>query len=254
MEERVAKLESDVAELKRKRRDAWDIVNIIGTLLLPVAVAFAGYYYSLSMKAAEIASADKRAFADQEVARINSRVAQAGLVLQYLGELFNSNPQRRDIATKTIQSALPDIGSTILYSLSQSPPTAGEVGPAPEVITTALDQRRASLVEGLFAPSGAQRNSAYEDLTSREAPWHKDPKIIDELIAAARRHMNDPTGLRNVAVTLRDVSRTITQPRQAEIFKLAEDILAANPNVSSSIDLKDQIDAMKKWIQTREVK
>jgi hypothetical protein len=75
MEERVAKLESDVAELKRKRRDAWDVVSIIGTLLLPAAVAFAGYYYSLSMKAAEIASADKRAFADQEVARINSRLA-----------------------------------------------------------------------------------------------------------------------------------------------------------------------------------
>ena len=55
MEERITKLESEVAELKRKRRDAWDIVHIIGTLLLPFAVAFAGYYYSRAMKNAEIA-------------------------------------------------------------------------------------------------------------------------------------------------------------------------------------------------------
>jgi hypothetical protein len=206
MEERITKLESDVTELKRKRRDAWDIVNIIGTLLLPVAIAFAGYYYSLSMKAAEIASAERRAGADQEVARINSRVGQAGLVLQYLSELFNSDSKRRDIATKTIQSALPAFGSTILYSLSQSPPAPGEDAPAQQLVSTALDQRRASLVESLFAPTGAQRKTAYEELTSREAPWHKDPKLIDDLIAAARRHIDDPTGLRNVAVTFRDVS------------------------------------------------
>jgi hypothetical protein len=251
MEERIKALESDVAELKRKRRDAWDIVQIIGSLLLPAAVAFAGYYYSNSMKDAEIGAANQRAIADQEVARTNSRVGQAGLVLQYLGELFNSDSKRRDIAAKTIQNALPDFGSSILYSLSQSPPASGDAAPTEQVVRSALDQRRASLVEALFAPSGGQRNSAYEELTSREAPWHNDPELIDDLIAAARKHMDDPTGLRNVAVTFRDVSRAITQPRQADIFTLADDILKANPNLSSDIDLKAQIEAMKKWIPTK---
>jgi len=245
MEERVRQLEADVAELKRKRRDVWDVVQIIGTLLLPVAIAFAGYYYSLSMKAAEIASADRHATADQEVARINSRVGQAGLVLQYLPELFNSDPKRRDIAARTIQKALPDFGSSILYSLSESPLAEGDVK---QVVITALDQRRAALVESLFAPSGGQRNDAYQELTSHEAPWRKDPKLINDLLNVARKHMDDPTGLRNVAVTFRDVSRDITQPRRGDIVTLADEILQKNPNVSSKIDLKEQIEAMKKWI------
>jgi len=251
MEERVQRLEADVAELKKKRRDGWDIVQIIGGLLLPFAIAFAGYYYSLAMKRAEIASADRHARADEEVARINSRLGQGGLVLQYLGELFNTDPKRRDVAAKTIQFALPEFGSSILYSLSQAPPG---VAPAPEVVATALDQRRAALVENLFAPSGGQRNDAFEQLTSHEAPWRKDPKLIDDLLNAARKHMGDPTGLRNVAVTFRDVSREITQPRRDDIFKLADEIMQANPNVSSKIDLKEQIEAMKKWIPEKPVK
>lgn len=251
MEERITQVEADVAELKARRRDAWDILQIIGGLLLPFAIAFAGYYYSLSMKAAEIASADRHARAEEEVARINSRIGQAGLVLQYLGELFNQDPKRRTIALTTIQSALPDFGSTILYSLSQSPPAPGENAPAPQLVSTALDQRRASLVESLFAPTGSQRNSAYEELTSHEAPWRKDPKLIDDLITSARKHMDNPTGLRNVAVTFRDVSREITQPRQTDIFALADDILKSHPNVPSNIDLKEQIESMKKWIPTK---
>jgi hypothetical protein len=248
MEERVTKLEADVAELKLKRRDRWDIVQIIGGLLLPFAVAFAGYYYSVSMKAAEIASADRHARAEEEVSRINSGVGEAGLVLQYLNELFGSDPKRRDITAKTIQKALPGFGAIILDALSKSPPAAGEPTPEPQVVATALEQRRAALVESLFALSGRQRNDAYQELTSHEAPWRKDPKLVDDLLNAARRHMDDPTGLRNVVVTFRDVSRDITQPRRDDIFKLAEEILKANPNVSSKIDLKEQIQAMKTWI------
>jgi hypothetical protein len=62
--------------------------------------------------------------------------------------------------------------------------------------------------------------------------------------------MDDPTGLRNVIVTFRDISRAITQPRQSDIFALADEILKANPNVKPNIDLKPQIEAMKKWIPT----
>ena len=251
MEERITKLESDVAELKRKPRDARDIVQILGALLLPGAIAFAGYYYSRSMKTGEIAAANQRAIADQEVARINSRVGQAALVLRFLGELFHSDPKRRDIATRTIQKALPEFGPSILDSILQSESSPGETAPTQQAIRTALDQRREALVEALFSSSGSERKNAYEQLTSREAPWPKDPKLIDDLIAAVRKHMDDPTGLRNVIVTFRDVSRAITQPRQAEIFALADDILKANPNVSSNIDLNDQIEAMKKWIPTK---
>jgi hypothetical protein len=253
MEERIKQLESDVADMKRKRRDAWDILQIIGTLLLPAAIAFAGYSYSLSMKNAEIAAAERRAQADEEVARINSHVGQADVLLRFLGELFHTDAKRRDIAVKGILLALPDdAGETILASILQtSPAPADQAAPTQQVVRTTLDQRRLSLVETLFARSSGDRKSAYERLTSRGAPWHTDPALIDDLIAAARNHMDDPVGLRNVIVTFRDVSRFIAQPRQSDIFELADEILKANPNVEPNIDLKPQIEDMKKWILTR---
>src|SRR4030095_418425 len=190
MEERITQHETDVADLKRKRRDAWDILQIIGTLLLPAAIAFAGYYYSDSMKHAEITATERRARADEEIARTNSRVGQADVLLRFLGELFHTDATRRDIAVKGILLALPEDGPTILATILQAPPApADQAAPTQQVLRTALDQRRLSLVETLVAPNGGQRKSAYEQLTSREAPWHQDPKLIDDLIAAARKHM-----------------------------------------------------------------
>src|ERR1051326_3862128 len=85
--QKILELETQIKELKAKKKDVWDIFQIIAGFLIPISIALVGYYYSNQMKAAEIETSKSQANnqlnitkeqteTQKVVAEINSRVTK----------------------------------------------------------------------------------------------------------------------------------------------------------------------------------
>jgi hypothetical protein len=57
--------------------------------------------------------------------------------------------------------------------------------------------------------------------------------------------MKDKLSVYHVIVTLRDVSRAITQPREEDITQLCTEVVSEHPT------LKDETDSLKAWLAIR---
>ena len=57
MEQRITRLEEEVEKLKSSsKKDYWDKLKILIEFLIPLSIAFAGFYYANAQKDAEIKS------------------------------------------------------------------------------------------------------------------------------------------------------------------------------------------------------
>lgn len=113
-ENRLSLVEKAVAELKKKPKDNWDIVQILAAAFVPIAIVVVGTLFSINTKKSEIA-----------VAETNAKVAQAKLVHSFMETLTSENPQKRKIAVGAILLALPDDGEALLNTVRESDPDAG---------------------------------------------------------------------------------------------------------------------------------
>ena len=102
VEKKISELEKEIDNLKPKKKDIWDRFQIVGSILIPFAIAFVGWQYSISMKEAEIQSATKltklqlefskqQEIFDQEISLTNARVSQVGLVASFLESLLSTD-------------------------------------------------------------------------------------------------------------------------------------------------------------------
>ncbi|MCB0392873.1 MAG: hypothetical protein KDD58_16420, partial [Bdellovibrionales bacterium] len=76
LNQRLQKLESDIKELKAKKKDGWDKLQILLTVLIPAAITLVGILISDSVKDSEL-----------EVAKIKAKVSQAGVIHDFLDPL-----------------------------------------------------------------------------------------------------------------------------------------------------------------------
>jgi hypothetical protein len=97
VEQQLRALTDDVEKLRKKPRDAWDMVQVISAMLVPLAIAFAGIIFSQASKDAEIAIAEK-----------NARVSQAQLISAFTEGLTSTEPYKRKIAVVAVSLALSD--------------------------------------------------------------------------------------------------------------------------------------------------
>jgi hypothetical protein len=274
LEDTLHRIEEYLQTLQRKRKDGWDKLQIILSVLLPAAVAFVGHQYAVKMKEAEIVSSQQQATALREVedsrakaaqdaqqrqhesqiaiARINSRVGQADLLSKFISDLFHNDAKRREVAIKAVLIAIPDEGASIVSLVAQQaapsaadPATTATVAQTQTIARTALDDRRISLVEGLVSQSGSARAKAYDELTSRSAPWHTDPKLVDDLLRVARQKIDEKLSVYHVLVTFRDISRATSQPREQDIVALCAEAVAKHPT------LNDEANSLKAWLKTK---
>lgn len=111
--ERIDTLEKEITDLKNKKKDGWDKVQILSALLVPVAIAFAGYWFSRSTKEAEI-----------EIANTNAKVAQAKLVHSFTETLTSTDSVKRKIAIEAVSLALRDDGSRLVETIKRFDPDA----------------------------------------------------------------------------------------------------------------------------------
>ena len=233
IEDRVLDLEKKVKAAERK--DIWDVLSVLGSLLIPVAIFFAGQQYASAMKEAEIASAERRDANSVDVARAGSRVNQAGLILNAVDTLAGTDERRKRLAISAILIALPEEGPAIVAEVSRSDPNQ-------QIRTYAaasLRDRRPALIAQLYDPSGAQRIAAYNTLLQT---WGRDSSLPPLLAQSARQAFRDDgspgraDGIYNTLVLLSHMNVSALAPHSADLRALADEMRPVGPRVNERAD------------------
>jgi hypothetical protein len=97
-------------------------------------------------------------------------------------------------------------------------------------------------IEDLFSDQPSVRLAAYKVLTQSE--FRRDPKTVEALLSFANQHMDNENGIYNTVVTLKDLSRSVTQPRKVEINRFCDKAEKLGEHT------KEQSDALRKWLET----
>jgi hypothetical protein len=231
-------IEDRVAALEKKspnRKDVWDILSVAGSLLIPVAIFFAGQQYASAMKAAELSSAESRDASNLEVARAGSRVSQANLLLSAIERLAGEDGPGKRVAISAILIAMPENGPSIVRDLSRNDPSQA----VRDYATSSLDQRRVTLVGQLYSPSGGERIEAYNGLLQN---WGSDetlPPLLAQRARQAFANSNSPgraDGIYNTLVLLSHLNRAATAPHSADLRAFADEMRPVGPRVSERAD------------------
>jgi hypothetical protein len=235
-EERIDALEKKVKDGNRK--DVWDILSVIGSLLIPVAIFFAGQQYANAMKAAELAAALNRDASNREIAKANldiaeagKRVSQANLLLGAIEALASETGPGKRVAISAILLAMPVEGPSIVRDL-----TRGETSPQLlEYASNSLTERKVALIGQLYASSGGERIEAYNGLLQN---WGNDSSLPPLLAQRARQAFADTNfpgrtdGIYNTLVLLAHMNRAALAPHSADLRLLADQMRPVGPRVS----------------------
>jgi hypothetical protein len=236
IEEEVRELKAKVAGLQRPSKDLLDYLQVIGTLLVPAAVAIAGYLFTREMKQAEIQAADAqrqieqaRTDRDYAIASVNARLGQGGFVRTLLEDLLSQDIRKQKLASEAVLIVLPEDGPRLLRALevSGSPEARGSA-------TAALEHRRPVLIGRLFADSASRRQAAYEALVGG---WGNDPAIVPELISAARDNKENENGVYNTLVLLSHMNRDALKPHLEAIDAFSKEMETVGPRTKGRAEV-----------------
>ncbi|HYW11101.1 MAG TPA: hypothetical protein VE871_04065 [Longimicrobium sp.] len=200
-------LEKRLAKLETSRKDVWDILQIIGALLIPVAIAWGSWQYSTRSSQAQIANAQQSHDSDLAVARIEARVRQAGLVATFMEALAGEDSVKRNLAIKAVLVALPEDGPDLVRVVSASS-TNTEVA---QVARSALDARRDELIRRLYGANREDRVAASADLVHG---WGSRPGMIPPLLEHGLQNLQNADGLFNTIGVLKQVDAAALQPNR----------------------------------------
>ena len=231
VEEKINDLEKEIKALKNKGKDTWDIFQIIASLLIPASITFVGYYYSQSMKQAEIVSSENLANRQEAIAKTNARVGQVGVVSSFMEALLSKDAQKRKLAIRAVFIALPDDAPELVKIVS-------ETDEDPSVVTFAkdsLNDRRLILVKQLFEDKAGSRISAANDLTNG---WREDTKLVEILISYARQNKQNSNGIYNTMVVLTNLDIKALKPYEAELQNFSHE---AESNGQMTKDLSEKL-------------
>ena len=240
IEEELNELKAKIEKIEKPAKDPWDRLQVLGTLLVPVAIAFAAQHYTAEMKQAEIEASAVNAAAQREIeetrgdrdysiATTNARISQGGFLRTLLDDLLSDNPRKQKLASQAVMVALPESGPALLRVLEETgtPDTQ-------RTATAALGNRRPVLIAQFFDESRAVRRAAYESLVSG---WSADASIIPELIANARDNKTNADGIYNTLVFLSHMNRDSLRPHRTEIRRFSEEMESIGPRTKARAEI-----------------
>jgi len=210
--ERVERLErrADAAPAPSvKKKDPWDVVQILGGALIPVAIAAGGWFYSQATSRAQIENARQIHERDAEIAVAESRVKQAELVKDFLEALTGRDVAKQRVAIQAVLIALPEDGPRLVRELSVSTDSG-----VATFAGAALSDRCQALVERLFAADRDTRVNASQQLLDG---WRDSPALLDKLLPYARRHLDDADGVYNSLGVLAQITPGLIARRRADV-------------------------------------
>ncbi len=134
---RLTEIEKSIQELKAKakQKDIWDIMQIIGSFIIPLAIVWVGHQFSSSLKMTELEREEQRA-------RSEASIRQAELLSTFMKHLMSEEAQERTIAVRAVSLALPEVSEELVMAI-------GQLDPSKEVKDAAKDSLRIISLKGL---------------------------------------------------------------------------------------------------------
>jgi hypothetical protein len=191
-------------------KDIWDVIQILGSALIPVAIAAGGWFYSEATSRAQIESSRQQHERNAEIATAEARVKQAGLLKDFMEALTGGDVAKRRVAIQAVLIALPKDGPNLVREFTQS--TADSTAAA--FARTALSQRCQALVERLFGPIAEDRIAASAALIDG---WGESPVLLDKLLPYAQQHLDNANGVFNSLGVLAQVKPAVLESRHPAV-------------------------------------
>ncbi len=197
------------------RKDAWDRLTALATILVPAAIALAGHFIAQGLKQAEISSEDRRAEQSLLIAQANTKIAQANLINTMMKSLTSSNPQERKLAVQAVLIALPEEGPVLVRTIAQS----DEDKTVQAAAKTSLEQRVGALIRDLFSEDARIRIGAAQDLIQG---WRNEPNVVLELVKFATQNRENSNGVYNTLVVLNEFSLRALEDNKKQVLEFIE--------------------------------
>ncbi|HZE86054.1 MAG TPA: hypothetical protein VE035_17160 [Puia sp.] len=212
----------------KKTRDVWDIIQIVGSALIPAAIALAGFFYSNAVKKAEDAANELKNNKDIEIATLNSQVNQAQLLATFMEPLVSKDSLKQAIAINAILIGMPIQGKQILDLLARNK----NKSETQSLASTALNSRRTQLIKGLYSSDKVSRLNAASELSNT---WIRDTATVQELMQEMSMAIADTTwypnainGIYNCLVVLQNADKNGILPIKEKLQALVARIPATD--------------------------
>ncbi len=237
LQQKIAALELKVSLLEERKKDKWDIFNIVASLLIPASIAFAGYYFStaikeaeiqssIAIKKAEIQSSKELAARQENIAIINAKVAQAELISEFLEPLTGDDDDKKRVAIRGILIALPDEGPQIVAVVSESDPSKD----IQKFAKSELDIQREQLIKRAFSDQKTVRIAATTELVRG---WSRDQKLVPEIAKYAMQHLSHKSGVINTLVVMQNVDIHSLLENKDIVLSFIEKAIPNGPKTAS---------------------
>jgi hypothetical protein len=196
------------------KKDTWDRLTALATILIPAAIALAGHFIAQGLKQAEIESQERRAEQDRALTKANTRIAQASLINTMMKFLTSTSPQERRLAVEAVLIALPEEGPALARTVAQSDENK-EVQAAAK---SSIEQRVSSLLQDMFSSDGTIRKTAAQELIQG---WRNDSATVFAVVEYALEHKTNDNGIYNSIVVLAEFSPRALAQARSRVVELA---------------------------------
>lgn len=236
-DELVAEVDRLKKKLEAEQKDHWDKAGIVGTVaggvLVPMALAAAGFYFSNILS-------DQQINSNREIATNNLRLGQYQLAAGLMKSLSSPEPRERKQAINFVFIVLPESDARKLVdALSQGDPDASVRTSATEALTSRLTELAAEAVGG----DPQQRARAVNHLTNS---WKGDPQLTRTLLETADRQKANPAVQANAAMTLSSFEPRKLKQHSNEVAELIRRATVEN------VQFQGNVKMLNKKLQTRE--
>jgi hypothetical protein len=197
------------------KKDVWDRLTALATILVPAAIALAGHFIAQGLKQAEISSEERRAEQSRLLAEANTKIAQASLINTMMKSLTSPNPQERKLAVQAVLNALPEQGPVLVRTIAQN----DEDKTVQAAAQTSLEQRVNALIRDLFSEDARVRIGAAQDLIQG---WRSEPNVVHALVEFATQNRDNSNGVYNTVVVLNEFSLRALEAHKEQVLKFIE--------------------------------
>ncbi|MDH3648269.1 MAG: hypothetical protein OEQ53_01215 [Saprospiraceae bacterium] len=224
IQKKLDSIEVRIKNIEKKKIGFWDMFQSLATILIPAAIALAGYLISNGIKKAEV-----------DVAETNAKVAQAELVNKFMASLTSKSTFERALAVDAILIAIPGHGASIARAMAENDTSESVKLSA----RSSLDKRLLQLISDLFSDQATIRKIAAQELLQG---WHSDALLVKHLLEFAGSHPSNINGIYNTVVILNSIDRqTLLQYRDSILEFLSQAEALGPKTKSTSQQVRDRL-------------
>ena len=218
-----------------KQKDIWDKLQSLSGILIPVAIAAVGWYYTNENSRSQLEIQKLNNDNQFQIALVNSSVGQSELIKDFMQHLTSSDTTTRNIAIEAILYAAPAPGKKIVEALSRTSDKRTR-----SFAIDALATKRSDLAASLFSDQKQLRIITSNEIITN---WSNDGQMLAELLNRTKSCLsnnesspNCDEGIYNTLIVLPLFSRQLLTANKETILTIASQISPKNDKTKKLAD------------------